>query len=426
MALTLSGCEKPHLPLQGKRIELHAHHPLPQATKPMGRKWLGAAHPRDRQLADAWRHNRWQLMLSVTGLGEYSLVPSPLWQGNVLYAVTSRGAVSMWRHNVSGRSPGLGPRTTVAHMQRQVNLPCEGKLLSVFARMGGGISGDRNRFYVTTPGSICVAYGHELGALLWQKALSSPIQAIVPAINADGTKLLVATVDNQLYCLNSSTGKILWQYTGPTEDTLLVGGGSPVVHGDRVFFASSGGELASLALQDGGVAWVQPVSSARLSADAYSVAHIKSPPLVMGEHVYTVSVNGQLTCMLAQTGEVEWTRPLASMHAMVALGHEALVVATRDDTLVALDPVHGHQFWQVRAPDGTTFASAPVRWGGYVCVLLNDGTVSAWEGATGAWVGRMGQPVKKRWTTQGALTVYHGMLSVSTPDGTISLWAPAL
>jgi outer membrane protein assembly factor BamB len=84
------------------------------------------------------------------------------------------------------------------------------------------------------------------GATLWKTVVSGDIDYSTPAVYKG--RVYIGTRDGNLYCLNASTGAIIWNYTvsDPGSTVLLAGiEASPIVYNNTVFFGNVGNATAA-------------------------------------------------------------------------------------------------------------------------------------------------------------------------------------
>jgi outer membrane protein assembly factor BamB len=160
-----------------------------------------------------------------------------------------------------------------------------------------------------------------------------------------GTQMLIAAsskepANNALQAFDPLTGKKLWWAAGVASTA------TPVLAGDRVYFDSGRGGLATLvALPTGDAA--SPVPSKWTA----NVPESLGSPVIVGEHIYRLHNNGILTCRSLKTGEKvyqervgassAWASPVADAKGRIYLasagksvvvqaGAEFMVLANND------------------------------------------------------------------------------------------------
>ncbi len=106
------------------------------------------------------------------------------------------------------------------------------------------VIGDRIVLTSSSDNSV-VAFGTADGSCAWEFVTGGPIR--VPPAGADG-RVFVGSDDGWLYCLDASTGRLLWKIKGAPRTRLILGNGrlidtwpvrgGPVVADGKVYFAA--------------------------------------------------------------------------------------------------------------------------------------------------------------------------------------------
>lgn len=257
------------------------------------------------------------------------LVAQPIVIDNVLYAMDAKGDVlamdardgdTLWRVNIIPR----GERAE---------------------SLGGGIAYADDRLFAAAGYSEVVALDPENGGLVWKRATAAPVRTAPTAVAGE---VYVVTFENELLALNAEDGRPLWSHRGIPEAEGLLGGSSPAVSGDIVVVTYSSGEVYALRRQNGVTAWqdnlgsviqagaewrlpdinalpvadngrvfVAALANRLVAIDERSGARIwqreigsLDTPAVAGDFVYVMTVQAQLVCLIAETGEIRWIADL--------------------------------------------------------------------------------------------------------------------
>jgi outer membrane protein assembly factor BamB len=133
------------------------------------------------------------------------------------------------------------------------------------------------------------------------------------AIAVSGDRIFVQGMRNRqsvVTALNRADGKAVWvRVLGPAQDNDRGSGprGTPTVDGDRMYVLTENGDLASLLVRDGSVAWQRNILKDFRGSNISWL--ISESPLVDGNHVI-VSPGGRGAGMVAldkTTGKTVWT-----------------------------------------------------------------------------------------------------------------------
>jgi outer membrane protein assembly factor BamB len=232
-----------------------------------------------------------------------------------------------------------------------------------------------------------------------------------------------ASQAGEVYALNASNGKLLWQYRA---FSVLA---RPALVQGTVYTATSGGGVvvAALRARDGAVQW---------KVNLNPTPTIPEQPVIVNDVLYLVAsrfdVGAAVTFLYAlrtQDGSVLWQYQTQGYPAGNLAVADGLVYLSLRDTdqagrMLALDAAAGALRWQVSL-DGSP-ASAPVVAGGLVLTTSSAGAVEALRGESGALAWRYPLAVPPYSSTFVAVgdVVYTGdaggaLLALRVQDGAL-------
>lgn len=209
---------------------------LPDATAPQGWPQAGG-NIRHYTGHVKLNSNLSRALTADAGGGEdwpSSLIAAPVATENMVFSMDSAGEVT------ARALDGLSP------VRWRATLPVQGD----HAAIGGGLAYEGGRLIVTHASGTVVALNADTGAQLWTRALKTPLRS-APAVLPG--KVLVITVDSQLFCLDAETGDIEWRHRGIQETASLLGTVIPAADSGRAIVAYPSGEIYALSLKDGDV-----------------------------------------------------------------------------------------------------------------------------------------------------------------------------
>ena len=204
--------------------------------------------------------------------------------------------------------------------------------------------------------------------------------------------VLVGTSNGTVIRLNASDGSVQWE-TQLLAQPLFSGiTSSPKVAFDRVFigtFNESGGpgEVVSLWVNNGSVAWRHATGSVHYASPAYADGSVYVG--IMGTYNTTSQVTFDppygVLALNAATGEENWFFPTAgSVAASPAIAGPRLIAPSKDGNVYAINRSTGTLIWQTRVEAGI---SSPAVSGGAVFVgggaFGGNGLVVALDVTTG-------------------------------------------
>lgn len=168
----------------------------------------------------------------------------------------------------------------------------------------------------------------------------------------DGPRVYVAVADQNIFCLELTTGRPLWQYGKgfPRRNSVWPTTGICAAEG-RIYATFSDGAVVALDAEVGAVLWRATVGRGALLGD------VTAGPTYAEGHLYVGSFQGPAVSLDGETGEQEWESD-ADAAAGFAVGEEAIYLANARGGLTALDRESGEILWNMELGEGA--ASAPV------------------------------------------------------------------
>jgi outer membrane protein assembly factor BamB len=242
----------------------------------------------------------------------------------------------------------------------------------------------------TAPSTNHTIWGYTLGGSVF----SSP--AVV------GGLVYVGSEDNNVYCLNASTGTQVWKYTTSGEVW-----SSPAVAGGEVFISSDDGEVYALNASTGTFVWSYTIGTIQ----GY---HVFSSPAVAGGCVYVGSCDDGVYCLKASSGTLVWNYTTSGeVWSSPAVAGGCVYVGSCDDGVYCLKASSGTLVWNYTT--GAVVFSSPAVVGGLVYVGSEDNNVYCLNASTGTQVWK--------YTTGDAVdcspAVGGGLVYVGSEDGNL-------
>ena len=293
---------------------------------------------------------------------------------------------------------------------------------------GGGVAVGGGRVFVASGYRTMTALDQATGAVIWTTPVDVPIHG---APTVAGTRVFVVDLENQIQAFDTATGQQDWSYRGIPEPARIMRASSPAVTGDTVIAPFSSGELVALRASTGQAVWQQVLSRTSRTSALSEIRDIAGRPVVSRGAVYAVSHSGLLSALDVRTGQPKWAPlPIAGVNAPLPVG-DVVYVVSKDGELTVINRDTGAIYWtrdlnegRVRSEGGFLgWWDRTVRpeWSGPILasnrlVLANsDGDLVAFDPKTGAQTAtlRVGSPVYI------APAAYNGALYVLTDTGTL-------
>jgi len=212
--------------------------------------------------------------------------------------------------------------------------------------------------YVGSGDNNVYALNATTGRKVWNYTTGNCVQWSSPAVV--GGVVYVGSTDNKIYALNAATGTTVWNYA--------TGGAvwsSPAVVGGVVYVGSNDGNVYALNAATGTTVWNYATGGA-----------VWSSPAVVDGRVYVGSDDNKTYCLNASTGAHIWdytTGDVVESSPAVAAG--IVYVGSNDHNVYALNAVAGTLVWSFRTSDSVFSSPAVVH--GVVYVGSLDGHIYA-------------------------------------------------
>lgn len=182
----------------------------------------------------------------------------------------------------------------------------------------------------------------EDGAEVWSVNVASEVLA-APAL--DDKHAYVRTVDGKLIALSLADGAQVW-FVQQTMPRLSVRGtGSPVIAGNLVICGFDNGRVAAYDANDGSQVWDLLLAPPSGRTEVERLSDLNATVQVLGDDVYAVAYQGQLSALARESGQVLWTRDISSYSGLGA-DLRNLYVSTDGGEVVAVERVSGRELWR--------------------------------------------------------------------------------
>ena len=192
-----------------------------------------------------------------------------------------------------------------------------------------------DRVFIGSAGEVyCV--NSSSGLLLWRYEKPYIDSSTSPAVS--NGRLFIGLGREEIVCLNATNGDLIWNFTSESQ----IRKSSPVTVNGRVFIGSGWDHiLYCLSETNGSLLWKYTMG--------YDVC---SSPTVVEDRVFVGSNDGNFHCLNATAGTHVWSYPLnASMGGSAAYSDGRIFIGTRggDSRLYCLNGTTGERIWDFEA-----------------------------------------------------------------------------
>lgn len=207
--------------------------------------------------------------------------------------------------------------------------------------LGGGLAYAAGKLYATNGRKQLVCINAVTGQMIWRAVISTPARA-APTVADE--RIYLITLDNRLMTFSAIDGSLLWDHAGVTETTNLLGSVSPAVDSSEVVLPMSSGEIISLRVENGQVAWVDNLSSVRRPGAFSIIADIRGQPVIDRGVVYAASYSGRMAAIDAVSGQRVWQHEIGSAEMPWVAGDGVFIISA-DQQLISLTRQGGDVRW---------------------------------------------------------------------------------
>ena len=263
------------------------------------------------------------------GVGEYYSQLSPVVAGERLFAASRDGILAAYDKETGKRQWQL----------RLDKLAINDKHRS--PRIAGGLTAAYGHLYFGSENGLVYAVSQADGKLLWTQTVAGEVLA-APAV--DEGKVVVHTSAGNLIALDSTTGVQQWQLRNEQPSLTLRSQATPVTAGGAVLYGRADGRLGIALLASG-----QPVRDTRIAnprgaTELERMVDVAAKPVILGDILFTIAYNGQLTAHQLISGQELWKRQYQGSQDLSTDGR-LLYISDSRSHLFAVDARSGMEVW---------------------------------------------------------------------------------
>jgi outer membrane protein assembly factor BamB len=212
--------------------------------------------------------------------------------------------------------------------------------------------------------------------VLWSYTTSEVVYSSPAVVDS---KLYIGSRNGVMYCLNASTGGLIWIYQTGFPGCFS----SPAVSEGKIYITSYNGNVYCLDANTGDYIWNYTTGSA-----------VYSSPAVADSRLYIGSFDNNVYCLDANTGGYIWSYTTGDqVYSSPAVADGKVYIGSHDDYVYCLDANTGGYIWSYTTGDevhsSPTVADGKVYIGSKdnntYCLNANTG-INIWSYTTGSWV----------------------------------------
>lgn len=209
--------------------------------------------------------------------------------------------------------------------------------------IGGGILFSEGKLYVTFGTRHLVVLDAETGFEEFRKEFSDIIRT--KPVMAAKDRLLIQTVGNKIYAVNSKTFAIFWSHQGGLQTIATSKHIEPSLFNDKVITSYSTGDIFCLNLSDGKPVWQYKLTGKdNISLPGFVPYTTQTQPIIFDDFMYFASTSGKLIKLYLYTGLPAWDIEAHDIQSMT-LHENSLIITNNARQIAVINPGDGNVVW---------------------------------------------------------------------------------
>ena len=324
----------------------------------------------------------WKTSIGKGNGRRHQIASSPIAEANRIFTLDSRSLVTaldfdgniIWQSDVGNKLEGRDDAS------------------------GGGLAVQGKQLFVTTGFGTVQALSSETGEILWSQELDS-YGGASPTVFED--LLYVSARGGAAWAIETKTGRIKWQVSGPSSRSSLVGGPGAAVNDKYALFPFGSGDVFTVFRKGGLPSWNSVLSGARLGRSASYIQDVTGQPVIDSDWVYLSNSAGRMAALDLKTGQRKWTSNQGSQGDILVAGNSIFFVSD-ENKLVRVSKLDGNIIWSNQLPHFTKtnlkrrteiFAHyGPVLAGGRLILASSDHILREFDPSDGKLISSMKLP----------------------------------
>ncbi|TCC14260.1 outer membrane protein assembly factor BamB [Kosakonia quasisacchari] len=333
------------------------------------------------------------------GIGDFYSHLHPAFADGVVYAADRHGVVKavsiddgheIWSVNLAEKDGWFSTRA---------------------ALLSGGVTVSGGHVYVGSEKAQVYALNTSDGSQAWKTKVAG--EALSRPVVSDGL-VLIHTSNGQLQALNESDGATKWTVNLDMPALSLRGESAPTSAFGAAIVGGDNGRVSAVLMQQGQMIWQQRISQANGPTEIDRLSDVDTTPVVVGNVVYALAYNGNMTALDLRSGQIMWKRELGSVSDFVVDGNRIYII-DQNDRVLALTTDGGVTLW-TQSDLLHRNLTAPALYNGYIVTGDSEGYVHWINVEDGRFV------AQQKVDSSGFLTepvVAGGKLLIQAKDGTL-------
>lgn len=236
------------------------------------------------------------------------------------------------------------------------------------ALLSGGVTVANGHVYIGSEKAQVYALNAADGTMAWQTQVAG--EALSSPVISDGL-VLVHTSNGILQALNESDGSTKWTANLDIPSLSLRGESAPATAFGAAIVGGDNGRVSAVLMEQGQMIWQQRISQVTGATEIDRLNDVDTTPVVVGNVVYVLAYNGNLSALDLRSGQELWKREFGSVNDFVVDGNRIYLV-DQNDRVVALSTEGGVTLW-TQSDLLHRNLTAPALYNGYLVVGDSEG-----------------------------------------------------
>jgi len=252
---------------------------------------------------------------------------------------------------------------------------------------GGGLAVAGDRLIVASGFGFVAAFDASTGSEIWKRETEAPMTGS-PAIFED--RIFIVSNNNEFSVLSLDDGALEWTDQAIAESARVLSSPSPAAIEDVVVTPYSSGEVIAYLPANGRRLWTDSLTRANRFTPISAINDIASRPVLSAGMVYASSQSGVLAAIDGRSGTRVWALPFGTTQAPLVAG-EFLFAVGVDGQLICVEAVTGRVVWVQQLQNYENMEkrknrisyAGPLLASGRLVTVSSDGRLSAYSPQTG-------------------------------------------
>ena len=174
------------------------------------------------------------------------------------------------------------------------------------------------------------------GEILWQYSTEGEILA-PPA--TDGDIVAIQNIDGRVTAVDLDTGKFRWDYRSVIPNLTLRGTSEPSFYEGFLFVGFSNGNLAKIEPRSGVTQWEIPITTSKETSEIGRIVDIDGNFVFSGGIAFVATFQGDIAALDTRSGRFIWKEKTSTANDLLSSRGKVILIDEKDQ-VIALSLIH--------------------------------------------------------------------------------------